>query len=143
MYHVQCIYSSYSLHYTQLANPGKIIQLGISAGARSKPSLNWVRNITSKQLSNDFVDDLDRKSAHAFSLLWMLIHQRLPDELSDDLVTWLTKSGIYWMNKDAVCGLQEETNGEGIELEIGGNTFHFQWPEHAPPSGVMAANYSK
>ena len=106
MYHVQWIYSSYSLHYTQLANPGKIIQLGISAGARSKPSLNWVRNITSKQLSNDFVDDLDRKSAHAFSLLWMLIHQRLPDELSDDLVTWLTKSGIYWMNKDAVCGLQ-------------------------------------
>ena len=47
------------------------------------------------------------------------------------------------MNKDAVHGLQEETDGEGIELEIGGNTFHFQWPEHAPPSGVMAANYSR
>ena len=73
----------------------------------------------------------------------MLIHWQLPDKLSDDLVTWLTESGIYRMNKGAVHGLQEETNGEGIELEIGGNTFHFQWPEHAPPSGMMAANYSR
>ena len=106
MYHVQFIYSSYSLHYTQLADHGKFVQLRVSAGARSKPSLNLVRNITSKQLSDDFVDDFDRKSAHAFLLLWMLMHRQLPDELSDDLVTWLTKSGIYQMNKDAVHGLQ-------------------------------------
>jgi hypothetical protein len=47
------------------------------------------------------------------------------------------------MNKDAVRGLREQ-NGEGeIELDIGGNVFNFQWAELAPPSGVMAANYSR
>ena len=134
---------SYSPLFTQLADPGKIVQLGISAGSRSKPSIDWVKNITSKWLSEDFVDDLDRKTAHAFSLLWMLIHRKLPDELSDDLVTWLTETGIYRMNKDAVRGFREQTDEGEIELDIGGNSFNFQWAELAPPSGVMAANYSR
>jgi hypothetical protein len=134
---------SYSLHFTQLADPGKIVQLGISAGSRSKPMINWVKNILSNRLSDDFVDDLDRKAAHAFGLLWMLIRRKLPDELSDDLVTWLTETGIYRMNKDAVRGFQEQSDVGEIELDIGGNSFNFQWAELAPPSGVMAANYSR
>ena len=134
---------SYSHQFTQLADPGKIVQVGVSAGARSKPSLDWVKNITSKRLSADFVDDLDRKTAHAFSLLWMLIRRRLPDELSDDLVTWLAETGIYRMNKDVVRGFREQNDEGEIELEIGGNSFNFEWAELAPPSGVMAANYSR
>jgi hypothetical protein len=102
-----------------------------------------VKNITSKRLSDESVDDLDRKTAHAFSLLWMLIRRRLPDDLSDDLVTWLAETGIYRMNKDVVRGLRENNDEEEIELEIGGNSFNFQWAELAPPSGVMAANYSR
>jgi hypothetical protein len=135
-------FTYYLLHFTQLADPGKIVQVGISAGARSNPSLDWVKNITSRRLSEDFVDDLDLKTAHAFSLLWMLIRKKLPDELSDDLVTWLVKTGIYRMNKDVVRGFREQDDGE-IELDIGGNSFNFQWAELAPPSGVMAANYSR
>lgn len=137
------IYIPYSLYYTQLADPGKIVQIGVSAGARSKPALDWVKNITTKRLSEDFVDDLEQKSAHAFSLLWMLMRRRLPDEVSDDLVTWLTESGIYRMNKDAVKGFREQTDVGEIELDINGNTFNFEWAELAPPSGVMAANYSR
>ena len=57
---------SYSPHFTQLADPGKIVQLGISAGSCCKPMIDWVKNILSKHLSDDFVDDLDRKAAHAF-----------------------------------------------------------------------------
>ena len=133
----------YSLHFTQLADPGKIVQVGVSAGARSKPSLDWVKNITSKCLSDDSVGHLDQKTAHAFSLLWMLIRRRLPEELSDDLVTWLAETGIYRMNKDAVRGLREQTDVGEIELNIGGNSFNFQWAELAPPSGVIAANYSR
>jgi hypothetical protein len=102
-----------------------------------------VKNISSKRLSTDFVDELERKSAHAFSLLWMLIRRRLPDEVSDDLVTWLTESGIYRMNKEAVQGHRKQTVVGDIELEVGGNTFNFQWAELAPPTGVMAANYSR
>ena len=89
------------------------------------------------------MDDLDQKTAHAFSLLWMLIRRRLPDELSDDLVTWLAETGIYRMNKDVVRGFQEQNDMGEIELDIGGNSFHFEWAELAPPSGVMAANYSR
>ena len=89
------------------------------------------------------MDDLDRKAAHAFSLLWMLIRRRLPDELSEDLVTWLKDSGIFRMNKDTVRGLQVQAVVRGIELEIDGNSFDFPWVELAPPSGVMAANYSR
>lgn len=130
-----------SLH--QLADPGKIVQIGISAGARSKPLIDWVKNIYSKRLSDDYVDDLDRKTAHAFSILWMLIRRKLPDVVSDDLVTWLTESGIYRMNKEVVRGIREQSEGGNIELDIGGNSFNFQWAEMAPPSGVMAANYSR
>ena len=89
------------------------------------------------------MDNLDQKTAHAFSLLWMLICRRLPDELSDDLVTWLAETGIYQMNKEAVCGLQEQNDEGEIELDIDGNSFNFQWAKLAPPSGVVAANYSR
>lgn len=134
--------SSFS-HSPQLADAGKIVQVGISAGARNKPAIDWVKNINSKRLSEDFVDDLDRKTAHAFSLFWMLIRNRLPDEVSDDLVTWLAETGIYRMNKEAVKGLREQDEEGQIELEIDGKYFNFQWAELAPPSGVVAANYSR
>jgi hypothetical protein len=133
----------YYLTWIQLADPGKIVQVGISAGARSKPSLDWVKNILSKRHSEDFVDDLDRKTAHAFSLLWMLIRRKLPDELSDDLVSWMVETGIYRMNKEAVQGFRKNSDTGEIELDIGGNSFNFQWAELAPPSGAMAANYSR
>jgi len=139
---IQSIYFIISHHFFQLADPGKIVQVGISAGARSKPSLDWVKNILKKH-SDDFVDDLDRKTAHAFSLLWMLIRRRLPDKLSDDLVTWMAETGIYRMNKEAVRGFWENSATGEIELDIGGNSFDFQWAELAPPSGAMAANYSR
>jgi hypothetical protein len=53
--------------------------------ARNKPSLDWVKNITSKQLSDNSVDELNQKTTHFFSVLWMLIRCRLSDSLSDDL----------------------------------------------------------
>ena len=100
-----------------------------------------MKNIILKCLSNDFVDNLNWKTAHAFSLLWMLIRRRLSDELSDDLVTWLAETGIYQMNKEVVRGLQEQNDEGEIELDINGNSFNSQWAELAPPSGVVAANY--
>lgn len=89
------------------------------------------------------MDDLDKKTSHSFALLWMLIRRRLPEVLSDDLVTWLAQSGIYRMNKEVVRGLREQNSVGEIELEIGNNSFNFHWAELAPPSGVMTANYSR
>jgi hypothetical protein len=47
------------------------------------------------------------------------------------------------MNKDAVRGLWEQNDQGEIELDTGDNSFNFQWAELAPPSGVMAGNYSR
>ena len=136
------LFSNHSPHFIQLADPGKIVQVGLSAGSRSKPSLDWVKNILSKH-SDAFVDSLDRKTAHAFALFWMLIRRRLPNELTDDLVTWLVETGIYRMNKEMVQGIREKSDTGEIELDIDGESFDFQWAELAPPSGVIAANYSR
>lgn len=89
------------------------------------------------------MDSLDRKTAHAFALFWMLIRRRLPNQLTDDLVTWLAETGMYRMNKEMVKGLREKSDTGAIELDIGDDFFDFQWAELAPPSGVIAANYSR
>lgn len=73
----------------------------------------------------------------------MLIRRKLPDEVSDDLVTWLVQTGIYRMNKDAVRGFGGQGEVGEIEIDMGDNKFIFPWAELAPPSGVMAANYSR
>lgn len=135
-------YFNRSPDFIQLADPGKIVQVGLSAGSRSKPSLDWVKNILSRH-SDAFVDSLDRKTAHAFALFWMLIRRRLPNQLTDDLVTWLAETGMYRMNKEMVKGLREKSDTGAIELDIGDDFFDFQWAELAPPSGVIAANYSR
>ena len=49
----------------------------------------------------------------------------------------------YQMNKEVVQGLQKQSDGGKIELDIHGDCFNFQWAELAPPSGVVAANYSR
>ena len=129
--------------FFQLADPGKIVQLGISAGSRSKPSIGWVRNILSNLVSDSEVDKLDRESAHIFSLFWMLIRKRLPEKVSDDLVTWLTETGIHRMSKDILGGFKNADDFGEMELNIGDSLFSFHNAEHAPPSGMMAANYSR
>ena len=73
----------------------------------------------------------------------MLIRRRLPNELSDDIVTWLAETGIYRMNKKIVGGFEENSVKGELELEIGEESFNFEWAELAPPSGAMAANYSR
>ena len=105
--------------------------------------IDWVRNILSKRISASTIDTLDRQTSHIFSLFWMLICKRLPPEISDDLVTWLTNTSIPRMNKDVFLWLVEETDIGEIELDIGGNIFNFCEAEFAPPSGAMAANYSR
>ncbi|KAF8223892.1 hypothetical protein L208DRAFT_1515702 [Tricholoma matsutake] len=127
----------------QLADPGSIVQTGVSAGAQSKPMIGWVKNIKSKKLADESVDHLNERTAHAFSLLWMFIHRRLLNELPDDIVTWLAETGIYWMNKKIVEGFEKNSVKGELELEIGEESFSFEWAELTPPSGAMAANYSR
>lgn len=137
------IYLLHETHFLKLADPGKIVQTGFSAGSRDRPCLDWVRNILAKRLSDDTIDKLDREIAHVFSLFWMLIRRRLPSTISDDFVDWMAETGIHRMNKEVLRGFQKESDFGEIELDIGDDLFNFQWAEFAPPSGVMAANYSR
>jgi hypothetical protein len=73
----------------------------------------------------------------------MLIRRRLPPVISDDIISWLNSTSVPRMNRDALLGLAEESDFGEIELDIGGNLFKFSEAELAPPSGAMAANYSR
>jgi hypothetical protein len=73
----------------------------------------------------------------------MLIRKRLPPVVTDDLVAWLNQTSIPRMNKDVLLGLADESDIGEIELDIGGAIFNFREAELAPPSGAMAANYSR
>lgn len=105
--------------------------------------IDWVRNILSKRTSNDATTILDRHTSHIFSLFWMLIRKKLPPVVSDDIVSWLTTTSVPRMNRDVLLGLAEESDFGEIELDIGGNLFKFSEAELAPPTGAMAANYSR
>ena len=121
------------------------MQTGLSAGSRHRPCIDWVQNILSKRLSDDTIAKLDRETAHVFSLFWMLIRRRLPGTVSDDLINWMAETGMQHMNKGVLQDFQKdsESNFGEIELDIGNDLFNFQSAEFAPPSGVMAANYSR
>jgi len=96
--------------------------------------------------SDDEVDQLDREISHIFSLFWMLIHRKLPSEVSDDIISWInSKKGrkVLKMNKEVFQGLVDPVTTLTLEIPIAGNLFTFDEAEHAPPSGVMAANYSR
>jgi hypothetical protein len=73
----------------------------------------------------------------------MLIQKRLPSAVSDDIITWIADTSIPRMNKDVLLGLADESDIGEIELDIGGSVFNFRKAELAPPSGAMAANYSR
>ena len=109
----------YETHSLKLADPGKIVQTGLSAGSQSWPSIAWVQNFLSKGLLDNAIAKLDWETAHVFSLFWMLIHWRLPSIVSDDLIDWMAKTGIQHMNKDVLQDFQKETYLERLSWILG------------------------
>jgi hypothetical protein len=73
----------------------------------------------------------------------MLIRKRLPSVVTDDLIAWLNSTSIPRMNKDVLLEVADESAIGEIELDIGENSFNFREAELSPPSGAMAANYSR
>ena len=67
-----------------MEDPGSLVQIGFSAGARSAPKFDWVRNITSRKLPAHVIDDMDHRSSSAFALFWNLCRSSLPEEVMED-----------------------------------------------------------
>ena len=78
----------------------------------------------------------------------MLIRRKLPAEVSSDIIKWITSRDkearrVLAMNKEVLRGLADPEATTTIDIPIANNVFTFDWAEHPPPSGVMAANYAR
>ncbi|EMD31660.1 hypothetical protein CERSUDRAFT_119471 [Gelatoporia subvermispora B] len=117
---------------------GSLAQVGWSAGSRSAPKFNWVRNLKSKSLAWEQVRSLDFRASSVFALLWNMAQNRLPEEVRQDFKAWLETSGIHRMTRETPG---EEKGCYGIYDDP--MRLLFRDVPMAPPGGVCAFNYSR
>ncbi|RPD71466.1 hypothetical protein L226DRAFT_573939 [Lentinus tigrinus ALCF2SS1-7] len=125
----------------RLEDPGKMIQTGYSAGARSKPVFNWVRNVISRQeTSLEFLASSDFRSSCLFALGWNICRSVLPhDGVMKEWVEFLDNNRLPRM--DGGVGIQSSTGNVTIHLGDTPVTFHNM--ELAPASGLLNQNYAR
>lgn len=122
------------------------MQIGYSAGARKRPQFHWVRNLLSRKVDQETINDLDKKTSSAFTLLWNLCKIILPSEVIEDFDEFMKREDMVRMGapEDAA------THAIGIGPAVGSYTvnvgdvgFEFHNVEMAPPCGVVAQNYAR
>lgn len=133
------------------------MQLGYSAGARSAPKFDWVRNIVrERSFPIGTREERDRESSCAFALLWNLARNKVPAEVIADLEQFAEDLKIGRMDDHGTmagdgggaAGMAGTIAGAAgstgtYSLQSGENIFTFHGVELAPPTGVMAANYAR
>ena len=130
----------------QKEDPGSLVQIGYSAGSRSAPQFDWVRNITGRNLPKGVVDEMDYRLSSVFALFWNLCGDLLPQEVMDDFDAFFDRFNILRMNpaKGAAQDfLARETVHGDYVVQVGEMEFVFSNVEMAPPAGVCAQNYSR
>ena len=114
------------------------MQLGYTAGSRSRPRIGWARNIRRKQ-PKGALQDLTYRSSSAFAFAWNLFRMQLPSEVIGNFNEYLAKSQIMRMdplgNRQKIVGTYTICDGD-IPVE-------FHDAELAPPAGVFGANYTR
>ncbi len=111
--------------------------MGWSAGSRSSPHFDWVRNITATHLSESEVNTANREASSLFALAWQMMQSILPPEIVADFNNFVEAKGVPRMD-----GNGQLENGT-YEVLIDGSTFTFCNVELAPPGGVICQNYSR
>ena len=126
--------------YLQREDAGSLVQIGYTAGSRSRPRLGWAKNIKRK-LRQGVLADLTYRSSSAFALAWNAFRMQLPDEVMEDFNNYFISSGIVRMDPS---GQNQKTKGVYTILD-GDNQepVLFQDAELAPPSGFFGANYTR
>ncbi|KAF8054723.1 hypothetical protein FPV67DRAFT_1682217 [Lyophyllum atratum] len=122
-------------------DPGKLSQVGYTAGSLSQPAFHWARNLVEPKLNASAAAEMDAKSSSVFALLWQMARSRLPKEVIDDFDTFLAKSGIKRM--DGSGQMASEGSSGTYSVVVGGTAFDFHDVELAPPTGVFGQNYSR
>ncbi|KAI0351087.1 hypothetical protein OH77DRAFT_1411632 [Trametes cingulata] len=117
-----------------------LVQVGYTAGARSRPSFNWVRNLLRRQeLSPEFLASSDYQTSCLFALAWNMIRARLPGAVTADWIEFLRSNGLPAM--DAGIGIGG-TKGDYV-IRFGDEEVTFHEAELAPPTGLLNLNYSR
>ena len=132
----------------QMEDPGALVQIGFSAGSRSTPKFDWVKNITRRNLSDEAAHDMNYRASSAFALLWNLCLDILPDEVIGDFDDFFEKLNIARMSASEgaakeFAGSEEPPVSGAYTIRIGDFEFTFQDAELAPPSGVVGQNYAR
>ncbi|KAF8233007.1 hypothetical protein L208DRAFT_1269135, partial [Tricholoma matsutake] len=137
------VQKSIRVHYDQhcLEDPGKLVQVGYSAGSRSSPKFDWVKNLLSAQHTPEVVEAMNVKASSACAFVWNLIRSWLPTEVIEDFEKFITDAELVCMDADS---LMAKAAGKGVyTVNIREDQFNFHKAELAPATGVFAENYSQ
>lgn len=129
-----------------MEDPGSLVQMGFSAGSRSAPQFDWVRNITNRKLPKGVVDELDYRSSSIFALFWNLCRDLLPSEIMDDFDNFFDQFNMVRMSSEKGAAkefIAKNTTRGDYMVQVGETEFVFSNAEMAPPSGVCAQNYAR
>lgn len=115
------------------------MQTGYSAGARSAPQFDWVRNITSRKLTPEFIASSNYRTSCLFAVFWNICLTRLPAEVMEDFVQFTKDNKLPRM--DGGVGTTATTGT--VKVEIGGMAVSLPDLELAPACGMMADRYGR
>ncbi|GLB39703.1 hypothetical protein LshimejAT787_0702130 [Lyophyllum shimeji] len=133
----------------RMEDPGKLVQMGYSAGARSKPSFHWVRNLLSKAGGPAAAAESDRKASCVYALAWQLLRGHLPEEVIRDFDDFMEKTKLKRMDGNGqlspgILNCTQSPGGAGsYSVNANGHEFSFHHVELAPPAGVFGENYAR
>jgi len=113
--------------------------IGYSAGSRSKPQFDWVKNLLSHNLTEEYKTRLDYESSSVFAVFWNMLRNRVPSAIIDDTTNFFNSIGIYRMD----AGKRLPSTKGTYMLEIDDTPIEFHGVELAPPTGVFGVNYSR
>jgi hypothetical protein len=112
--------------------------IGYSAGSRSKPQFDWVKNLLHK-IPQDQVERLNFEASSAFAIFWNMLKTHAPASVMEDTDKFFTGIGIHRMD-----GNQRLPGSKGrYVIEIDGVPVEFYDVELAPPCGVFGVNYAR
>ncbi|TFK60762.1 hypothetical protein BDN72DRAFT_778991, partial [Pluteus cervinus] len=126
----------------RLEDPGSLVLMGYTAGARSRPYFYWARNVRSKKFDTE-MDQFNHESSSVFALFWNLCRAHLPDEIISGIQNFLD-TGIPRMDAGgAMATGHAPGTGHYTVQPTPDVSFTFHEAQLAPPTGVFACNYSR
>ncbi|KAM6489122.1 hypothetical protein JOM56_010310 [Amanita muscaria] len=118
-------------------DPGSLVIIGFSPGARSKPSFDWVRNVT-KKIRKDDLEDFNYQCSSAFAFFWNLARSWLPQEIIRDFDNFIQTHNLPAMNPN----FQTDGLDGKYTAFINGVQYEFSDARLAPPQAYFGGNYA-